>query len=85
MFLVCLLTCITFHISVSVYPTVCLSSEIMLDLLPTLQSPDSARVLIDLIRDETIRGIRSHLSISAMSLTVIPAPEVATSLLVCIT
>jgi len=62
-----------------------MSSEILLDLLPTFQTPDSAKVLIDLIRDETIRGVRSHLSISAMSLTVRPTPEVPNMLLVRVT
>ena len=57
-------------------------SEILLDILPTLQTPDSAEALIDLIRDETIRGVRSHLSISAMSLTVRPTPEIPKLLLV---
>ena len=56
-----------------------------MDVLPTVQTPDSAKALIDLIRDETIRGIRSHLSISAMSLIVRPAPEVAQALLVRVT
>jgi len=53
-----------------------------LDILPTIQTPDVAKVLIDLIRDESIRGVRSRLSIAAMSLTVRPKPEVAQSLLV---
>jgi len=63
----------------------CTSSEILLDSLPSLGTPDSAKVLIDLIRDETIRGIRSRLSIAAMSLSVVPTPEVAKSLLVSVT
>ena len=53
-----------------------------MDILPTIQTPDVAKVLIDLIRDESIRGIRSHLSITAMSLVVRPSPDVAKSLLV---
>jgi len=60
----------------------CVSSEILLDILPTIQTPDVAKVLIDLIRDETIRGIRSRLSIAAMSLVVKPTPEIARSLMV---
>jgi len=63
----------------------CVYSEILLDLLPTMQTPDSAKVLIDLIRDGTIRGIRSRLSLGAMSLSVVPTPEVAKSLLVSVT
>jgi len=57
-------------------------SEILLDILPTIQTPEVAKVLIDLIRDESISGIRSRLSIAAMSLTVKPTPEVVKSLLV---
>ena len=53
-----------------------------MDILPTIQSADVAEVLIDLIRDESIRGVRARLSIAAMSLTVGPQPEVARSLLV---
>jgi len=53
-----------------------------LDILPTIQTPDVAKVLIDLIHDESIRGIRSRLSITAMSLVVRPSPDVAKSLLV---
>lgn len=60
-------------------------SEILLDILPTIQTPDVAKALIDLIRDETIRGIRSRLSIAAMSLVAKPTPEVAKSLLVSVT
>jgi len=67
------------RVSVSVY------SEILLDILPTIQTPEVAKVLIDLIRDESIRGIRSRLSIAAMSLSVKPAPEVAQWLMVCVT
>jgi len=63
----------------------CVSSEILLDILPTIQTPDVAKVLIDLIRDETIRGVRSRLSIGAMSLTVKPTPEVLQSLVVSVT
>ena len=65
--------------------SVCTSSEILLDILPTIQTPDVAKVLIDLIRDETIRGIRSRLSIASMSLIVKPTPELAQSLIVSVT
>jgi len=61
------------------------SSEILLDILPTIQTSEVAEVLISLIRDESIRGIRSRLSIAAMSLTVNPTPEVVQSLLVRVT
>ena len=74
-------------LSVSIIASVCLcvSSEILLDILPTIQTPDVAKVLIQLIRDQSIRGIRSRLSIAAMSLTVKPEPEVVKSLLVSVT
>ena len=70
---------------ISVSLCVCVSSEILLDILPTIQTPDVAKVLIELIRDETIRGIRSRLSIAAMSLTVKPTPEVVKKLMVSVT
>jgi len=56
-----------------------------LDMLPTVKNPDVAKVLIDLIRDESIRGIRSRVSVAAMSLFVKPEPEVVRSLVVSIT
>jgi len=62
--------------------SVCTSSEILLDILPTMQTSDSAKTLIDLIRDETIRGTRSRVSLSAMSLSAVPTPEISQSLLV---
>ena len=53
-----------------------------MDIIPTIETPEVAKVLIDLIRDQTIRGIRARMSIAATSLTVIPTPEVVQSLLV---
>jgi len=70
---------------VSVYVVLCKTSEILLDILPTIQTPDVAKVLIDLIRDESLRGIRSRLSIASMSLTVKPTAEIVKSLLVSVT
>lgn len=69
----------------SVYVVLCKTSEILLDILPTIQTPDVAKVLIDLIRDESLRGIRSRLSIASMSLTVKPTAEIVKSLLVSVT
>ena len=57
-------------------------SEILLDILPTVQRPEIATVLIDLLRDETVRGIRSRVSIAAMSLVAKPEPEIVRSLIV---
>ena len=59
-------------------------SEILLDILPTSINPETGKVLLDLIRDNTIRGIRARLSIQAMALTVKPTPELAKYLMVSI-
>jgi len=56
-----------------------------LDILPTSQRPEIAKVLIDLIRDESVRGIRSRVSVAAMSLVVKPEPEIVRSLIVSVT
>ena len=77
--------CVCLWVSLCLSVCVCVSSEILLDILPTIQTPDVAKVLIQLIRDQSIRGIRSRLSIAAMSLTVKPEPEVVKTLLVSVT
>ena len=69
-------------VCLSVCLSVCVASEILMDIIPTIETPEVAKVLIDLIRDQTIRGIRARMSIAATSLTVIPTPEVVQSLLV---
>lgn len=58
------------------------SSEILLDILPTSILPDTGEALLDLIRDGTIQGTRAALSIDAMFLTVKPTPEIVRSLMV---
>jgi len=51
--------------------------EILLDLLPTLTTPDSAKVLLELVKEEnSISEIRGALMIKAMSLIVKPTPSV---------
>jgi hypothetical protein len=56
-------------------------SEILLDLLPTLSSTDSALVVIDLIREHVISKLRGSLMIKGLVLTVKPTPVVVRSLL----
>lgn len=56
-------------------------SEILLDLLPTLSSTDSALVVIELIRDHHVSPLRGSLMIKSLSLTVKPTPIVIKSLL----
>jgi hypothetical protein len=51
--------------------------EILLDLLPTLTTPESAKVLLELVKEEnSISEIRGALMIKAMSLIVKPTPSV---------
>ena len=56
--------------------------EILLGMLPTIPTVDAVKVIAELIRDGTIRGIRAKLTIGAMSLTVKPSPEVVKTLMV---
>lgn len=56
-------------------------SEILLDLLPTLSSTDSALVVIDLIREQTVSPLRGSLMIKGLSLTVKPSPIIIRALL----
>jgi hypothetical protein len=56
-------------------------SEILLDLLPTLSSTDSALVLIELIREQHVSPLRGSLMIKGLSLTVKPTPVVIRALL----
>lgn len=51
-------------------------AEILLDVLPTLSSPASATVLVELIRERQITPIRGQLLLKAMSLTVLPKPAI---------
>jgi len=51
-------------------------SEILLDVLPTLPSPDAAKVLLELIRERHISEFRGAVLVKVMSLTVKPTPVV---------
>jgi len=56
-------------------------AEILLDILPTLPSPDAAKVLVELIRDRQITEVRGTVLIKAMSLLVKPTPSLIKSVL----
>jgi hypothetical protein len=55
--------------------------EILLDILPTLPSPDAVKVLIQLIKERQIPELRASLSIKAMSLVCKPTQSVIKSVL----
>jgi len=56
-------------------------SEVLLDLLPTLTTPASAKVVIELIRERLVNELRGSLMINAMTLVSKPTPSVINSLL----
>jgi len=56
-------------------------AEILLDLLPTLPSPDAAKVLLELIQERQISEVRGTVLVKAMSLLVKPTPAVIKSVL----
>lgn len=56
-------------------------SEVLLDLLPTLISPASSKVIIELIKDRRISELRGSLMINAMSIVAKPTPSVVNSVL----
>jgi hypothetical protein len=57
-------------------------TEILLDILPTLPSPDAAKVLIELIRERNLLSdTRGSLMFKVMSLVVKPTPSVIKSVL----
>jgi hypothetical protein len=56
-------------------------SEILLDILPTLPSPDAAKVLVELIRERKISELRGKLLVKTMSLLVKPTPTVIKTVL----
>jgi hypothetical protein len=55
--------------------------EVLLDLLPTLMSPASSKVLVELIRERHVSELRASLMINAMTLVAKPTPSVINSLL----
>jgi len=55
--------------------------EILLDVLPTLPSPDSAKVLIELIREHKISELRGAALVKVMTMMVKPTPMVIKSVL----
>jgi len=74
-------TIVTKYVSMSSGHTEYRKSEVLLDLLPTLISPASSRVLIELIRERLVSELRGSLMINAMTLVAKPTPSVINSLL----
>jgi hypothetical protein len=56
-------------------------SEIMLDMLSTLTTPESAKLIIELVKERHLSDLRASLMTKAMSMTVQPTPSVIKSLL----
>jgi hypothetical protein len=74
-------TIVTKYVSMSHSHTEYRKSEVLLDLLPTLMSPASSKVLMDLIRERLVSELRGSLMINAMTLVAKPTPSVVNSLL----
>jgi hypothetical protein len=73
---------VTKYVSMTHSPSEYRKFEVLLDLLPTLMSPASSKVLIDLIRERHVSELRGSLMINAMTLVAKPTPSVINSLLV---
>jgi hypothetical protein len=56
-------------------------AEILLDILPTLPSPDKIKIMLELIREHKISPLRASLMVKTMSLLVKPTPMIIKSTL----
>lgn len=56
-------------------------SEILLDILPTLPTPNAAKVLLELIGEKKIKPMRASIMVNVMSTLVKPVPSVIKSTL----